>query len=235
MSVCHITTDLDHFRSGDVATFLGKAKAIQTVTSRQARLIFALDATASREPTWEHARALHSALFNAASTPTPLAVQLCHYQGLGHFQHSHWLTQPAALLDQLSNVTCLAGTTQIHRVLKHALQSGTTSHPVRAIVFVGDACEEEPEALYELAGQCAIKTIPIFVFHEGQDPAAKTVFRQLAHISRGAYAPFDVNCADELRALLGAVSRFAVGGVRALRASNSEKDQLFLAQLPNKP
>jgi hypothetical protein len=57
----------------------------------------------------------------------------------------------------------------------------------------------------------------------------------MAHISRGAYAPFDVNCADELRALLGAVSRFAVGGVQALRASNSEKDQLFLAQLPNKP
>ena len=178
---------------------------------------------------------MHAELFNAASTPTPLAVQLCHYQGLGHFQHSHWLTQPAALLDQLSTVTCLAGATQIHRVLQHALQSGTSTHPVRALVFVGDACEEAPEALFALAGQCAIKKIPIFIFHEGEDQNARGVFQQLARLSGGAYAPFDVNSADELRALLGAVSRFAVGGVRALRASNTEKDQLFLAQLPDRP
>jgi len=145
------------------------------------------------------------------------------------------LTEPAALLDQLSSVTCLAGATQIHRVLQHALQSGTSNHPIRALVFVGDACEESPDALYELAGQCAIKRIPIFIFHEGQDPSAKAIFRQLAHLSRGAYAPFDVNSGDELRALLGAVSRFAVGGLRALRASNTEKDQLFLSQLPDQP
>lgn len=207
------------------------------MTARQARLIVALDATASREPTWEHAKTLHGELFNAASAsaPTPLAVQLCHYRGQGIFEHSRWLTQSAALLDELSSVTCLGGTTQIHRVLRHALQSGTSSHPVRALVFVGDACEEGPEALYELAGQCAIKNIPIFVFHEGQDRAARAVFQQLARLSRGAYAPFDVNCGDELRALLGAVSRFAVGGVRALIASNTEKDQLFIAQLPDKP
>jgi hypothetical protein len=205
------------------------------VTSRQARLIFALDATASREPTWEHARALHGELFNAASGPAPLAIQLCHYRGLGHFEHSHWLTQPAALLDQLSNVTCLAGTTQIRQVLQHALRSGTNTHPVRALVFVGDACEEEPEALCELAGQCALKSMPLFIFHEGQDPTARAVFQKMARLSRGAYAPFDVNCGDELRALLGAVSRFAVGGIKALRASNTEKDRLFLTQLPDKP
>jgi len=86
-----------------------------------------------------------------------------------------------------------------------------------------------------LAGQCALKSIPIFIFHEGQDPTARAVFQQMARLSRGAYAPFDVNCGDELRALLGAVSRFAVGGIKALRASNTEKDRLFLAQLPDKP
>ncbi len=162
-------------------------------------------------------------------------MQLCHYGGQRHFAHSQWLTQPAALLDHLNAVNCLAGTTQIHRVLEHTLQCGTEINPVRALVFVGDACEEQPEALYQLAGQCAIKRIPIFVFHEGQDPSAQDVFQQLARLSRGAYAPFDVNCGDELRALLGAVSRFAVGGIRALQASNTEQDQLLLAQLPDKP
>ena len=205
------------------------------MTSRQARLIFALDATASREPTWAQARILHGELFTAASASTSLAVQLCHYGGQGRFEHSHWLTQPAALLDQLNAVNCLAGTTQIHRVIQHALQSGTDINPVRALVFVGDACEESPEALYQLAGQCAIKRIPIFVFHEGQDRSAREAFQQLARLSRGAYAPFDANCGDELRTLLGAVARFAVGGIRALQASNTEKDQLLLAQLSDKP
>ena len=125
----HISKDLGRPRSGDVAAFLGKTRAIQAVTRRQARLVFALDATASREATWEHARRLHGELFDAASTATSLAVQLCYYRGIGEFRASRWLTESGALLDQMSRVTCEAGVTQIGRVLTHALEAGVRDSP----------------------------------------------------------------------------------------------------------
>ena len=43
---------------------------------------------------------------------------------MGQFQSSHWLTEPGALLDQMSGVTCEAGITQISTLLQHALEDG---------------------------------------------------------------------------------------------------------------
>ncbi len=131
----------------------------------------------------------------------------------------------------MNNVSCEAGMTQIHRVITQALSAGSTQHPLRAVVFVGDACEEDPERLMALAGQCGIKRIPLFLFQEGGDAKTRDIFKGLARLSHGAYAPFDAQSAEQLKQLLGAVVRYAMGGLKALRQSAAPGDKLLLEQL----
>ena len=178
---------------------------------------------------------MHSELFSAAAETTSLAVQLCYYRGMAQLHSSHWLTEPGALLDQMRGVTCEAGITQIGRVLQHALDAGSASQPIRALVFVGDACEETPETLLSLAGQCGIQKLPLFLFQEGNDVTTRAVFARMAQVSGGATVPFDASSADLLRQLLGAVARFARGGLKALQDSGATGDQLLLALLEKGP
>ena len=103
-----------------------------------------------------------------------MAVQLCYYRGMAGFHSSQWLTEPGALLDQMSGVSCEAGITQIGRVLRHALDAGSVSQPIRALIFVGDACEEAPEPLLSLAGQCGIKNCRCFCFRKAATPPPTT-------------------------------------------------------------
>ena len=50
------------------------------------RLIFAMDATASREPMWDMASEVHSEMFEAVADIGGLSVQLCYYRGYKEFQ-----------------------------------------------------------------------------------------------------------------------------------------------------
>ena len=132
----------------------------------------------------------------------------------------------------MSDVACLGGPTQIGRLLQHYLDTSTAATPVRALVFIGDAMEEHADTLFRLAAQCGLKNQPIFLFQEGYNTHVAKVYEQMARNSGGAYAQFDDNSADRLRALLGAVARFASGGRRALTSSGAEADKLLLSQLP---
>ena len=210
---------------------MSKAKAIQSVQSRQTKLIFALDATASREPTWATAKKLHRDLFTASIENTNLAIQLCYYRGLSDFHYSPWLTNAAELLAHMDDVVCLGGPTQLERVLRHYLAQRSGLAPVKALVFVGDAVEESNDTLAALAGECGLYKLPLFIFQEGQDPLAASAFAMLARRSGGVYASFDHTSADRLRELLGAVVRFTTGGMKALAQSGRESDKLLLEQL----
>ncbi|MDG2460054.1 MAG: hypothetical protein P8M73_04150 [Luminiphilus sp.] len=134
----------------------------------------------------------------------------------------------------MTGVTCQAGTTQIRRVVSHALQAGSPSLPIRALVFVGDACEEPSDTLLSLAGQCGVRRLPLFLFQEGDDTSTRSLFRRMAGLSGGASVPFDADSAETLRLLLGAVARFAGGGIKALQRSNSAGDRMLLEQLEKK-
>lgn len=181
------------------------------------------------------ARQQHSALFHATQSDTSLAIQLCYYRGLGEFQTSPWLSHGAALLEQMNGVTCCGGPTQIERLLKHYCQAGTANTPVRGLIFVGDACEEVPQTLIALAGQCRLLNQPVFVFQEGDDPSAASIFKEIAQVSGGAYARLNDASASRLGELLGAVARYATGGRLALSRSGRESDKLLLGQLPDRP
>lgn len=87
---------------------------------------------------------------------------------------------------------------------------------MNALVFVGDAFEEEIDAVCAQAGELGLLGMPAFMFHEGPDPVARNAFEQIARLSGGACCSFDGSSADQLKALLAAVAVFAAGGMKAL-------------------
>ncbi|MFZ1536968.1 MAG: VWA domain-containing protein [Chromatiaceae bacterium] len=201
---------------GEVGAFLRKLEATPARPGgRRGRLIFAMDATSSREPTWDQACAIQATMFSETANLGGLSVQLCHFGGFHEFEASPWCDRAEELLGRMTRVYCSAGLTQIGRVLVHALEEAKRGK-VDALVLVGDAMEEEPARLADLAGQLGLLGLPVFVFQEGRDPQAEKTLRVLASLSGGAWCPFDAHSPEVLRDLLSAVAIFAAGGRRAL-------------------
>ena len=220
--------------SDDVAAFLNKVRATPNSkpAGRLGRLIFAMDATASREPSWDRACQIQGSMFQATETVGQLSIQLVFYRGFGECKSSKWHDRPASLLRAMTAVRCLGGRTQLGRVLSHALTENERSR-VDALVFVGDAFEEDIDRVCHTAGQLGLKGLPAFMFHEGGEPIAGRAFSQIAKLSGGAYSAFDGNSAEQLRQLLAAVAVYASGGHRALLA-HAEKTGGAALQLTHK-
>jgi len=202
----------------DVSNFLAKVAAAPLPLDRKTkgRLVFSMDATASREATWDHACHLQSEMFNATTRLGGLAVQLCYYRGFNEFHISPWCEEPEQLQSEMSSTRCHGGHTQIGRVLKHLVRENSQKK-IQAAVFVGDAMEENADDLCQQAGKLGVLGIPLFVFQEGKDPGVAAIFRQMANLTGGAYAPFDLSSASQLKNLLSAVAIYAAGGHRALQ------------------
>ncbi len=219
----------------DIDRFLAQARALpaQRRAAPSTRILFALDATASREPTWDLATNQHAELFQAArdAKPDAVAVQLVYYRGFREFHASPWSASPTALLTEMTGVGCRGGLTQIERVLTHALDEAKRQR-IDAVVLVGDACEEPHDALAGAAGKLAVLNLPCFVFQEGHDPIAARVFRDIASITGGAHVPFAPGSADQLRALFGAVARYASAGRAGVAAIRHDIVRGLLDQLP---
>lgn len=230
--------------SSDVTGFLAKVEKHKTSLAARkkepgnaCRLVFAMDATASRQPMWDSACHLQVEMFNATTAQQNLSVQICYYRGYQEFTASPWLHNSEAVREKMCNVSCLGGYTQIHKVLSHALLE-TKNNKVQALVFVGDAMEEDLDKIYQLAGKLGILKIPVFVFQEGSDPQVRQAFQQIAHLSGGAYTAFDASSAKELGALLGAAAAYASGGKTALEQfslSQSTKVKQLVHQITQAP
>ncbi len=201
----------------DVDAFLRKVAAAPARVSadERGRLIFAIDATASREPTWDMACDIQGRMFEETAALGGLDVQLAYYRGFGEFKASPWVGSSKDLVGRMTRVFCLGGRTQIGKVLRHAIAE-TKRQRVHALVFVGDCMEEDVDRLGHWAGELGLLGVPVFVFHEGREPVAERAFRQIARLSGGAYCRFDAGSAQQLRDLLSAVAVYAAGGRRAL-------------------
>lgn len=201
----------------EVQAFLEQVATVSRTapSGPRGRLLFAIDATASREPTWDMACAIQSEMFAAAQALGGLEVQLAFYRGFGEMKVTKWLGGPQELVRRMIKVRCLAGRTQIRKVLRHALKE-TAKKKVDALVFVGDVIEEDIDELGHLAGQLALVGTPVFVFHEGGEPVSRRGFQQIARLSNGAYCAFDAGSAGQLRELLKAVAVYSAGGRVAL-------------------
>lgn len=216
---------------GEIQQFLQQSKNITAFVENRPRLLFAIDATASRQPTWDLASGLTQNMFLATQKLDSLAVQLCYYRGFHDFFSSAWLTDGKSLARQMAGVYCEGGHTQIGRLLRYA-QAQHRKTPIRALVFIGDAVEENPDTLCNLAGQCGLLKLPLFMFQEGGDARVTQTFAEMARLSGGAAAHFDSHSADKLAALLGAVACYASGGRKALQSNNSDMAKALLRQLP---
>ncbi|MBT3553904.1 MAG: VWA domain-containing protein [Rhodospirillaceae bacterium] len=211
-------SDLPAKASNDqVQDFLRKVAMtpVLKTSEEKGRLIFALDATASREPTWDRASHLQAEMFQETASLGGLEIQLAFYRGFGEFKATKWAADQDTLMRQMTGVYCLAGETQLRKVLRHAVVE-TKKRKVDALVFIGDCIEEDVDKLGAVAGELGILGTPAFLFQEGGDPVAEFAFRQIAKLTNGAYCPFDSVSAQTLRELLRAVAVFAAGGRKAL-------------------
>ena len=215
----------------DIADFVRRVKDLGRPTAAgRGRLVFAMDATMSRQPTWDMALALQADMFHAVKAVGGLDVQLVYFRGAGECRASKWVSDPGALAALMTQVACAGGYTQIGKVLSHA-RAEATKRPVSAMVYVGDCMEEEIDDLCGRAGELALLGVPVFLFQEGADARAEKAFREIARLTKGAYCRFDAGSAAQLRELLAAVAVYASGGRRALQALTGRGARALLQQL----
>ena len=218
--------------SADIAAFVAKAREMMPGKPGKGRLIFALDATMSRQPTWDMACTLQADMFREAGSMNSLSIRLVYYRGLNECRASEWISDTAHLARLMSKIDCQGGQTQLGRVLSDARREAVASG-VRAIVFVGDAMEENVDALCATAGELGLLKVPCFMFQEGSDPVAEAAFREIARLTGGAWCRFDTGSAAQLRELLRAAAAYAAGGREALirLAKNTSGAAALLGQM----
>jgi len=200
----------------DIAAFVARARAMSPhAPGAKGRLIFALDATMSRQPTWDMACALQADMFREAAALGSLDIRLVYYRGYNECRATGWISDSAKLAGLMSRIDCRGGNTQIGKVLAEARREAATS-AVRAVVFVGDAMEEKVDELCTKAGELGMLKVPVFMFQEGHDAVAEQAFREIARLTGGAWCRFDPGAAAQLRELLRAAAAYAAGGREAL-------------------
>jgi hypothetical protein len=185
------------------------------------RLLFALDATLSRERTWDRAMHIQSAMFEEADTVNGLAMKLVYFRGYNECRASGWQKDGRSLARLMQGIGCMGGHTQIARVLGFARKE-IAKAPVPALVYIGDAVEEDGDALSQQAGELGLLGCKLFMFHEGPDRLrwqrlslhGQQLRRRLFSVRRA----FGRNTCG----LLQAVARYASGGRKALESAAGE-------------
>ncbi|MCP4618522.1 MAG: VWA domain-containing protein [Bradyrhizobium sp.] len=217
--------------SEDIAAFVAKARAMSPhAAGGRGRLVFALDATMSRQPTWDMACMLQADMFREAASVGSLDIRLVYYRGLSECRATTWISDSAHLARLMSKIDCQGGNTQIGKVLSETRREAVAAG-VRALVFVGDAMEENVDELCAKAGELGLLKVPAFMFQEGQDSAAEQAFREIARLTGGAWCRFDPGAAAQLRELLRAAAAYAAGGREALLTSRSSGAAALLSQM----
>ena len=220
-------------RNEDIAAFVDAARRTPAPSAgTRGRLIFALDATMSRQPTWDLAQALQAKMFQAAAGLGGLEVQLVYFRGFNECRASKFVSGGQGLAELMGRIEVRGGETQIRKVLAHARDEAKRAK-VGALVFVGDAMEENPDRLAALAGELALQGVKAFMFQEGNDPAARRTFSEIARLTGGAYSAFDAGASARLEALLRAAAAYAAGGHAALarEAAADPAARLLLSQM----
>jgi hypothetical protein len=219
----------------EIDAFLENVRALgpAATAGKRGRLVFALDATMSRQPTWDSACALQADMFREAASVGGLDIQLVYFRGLNECRASGWIRDSGHLAELMGRIDCRGGHTQIGKVLAHARKEHQ-EQMVQAVVFVGDAMEENVDALCAAAGELGLLGVPVFMFQEGHDAVTENAYREIARLSRGAYSRFDTGAASQLGELLRAVAAYAAGGRKALAELSARRPggaQALLAQL----
>jgi hypothetical protein len=182
-------------------------------TPGRPRLVFAVDATASREPAWAAARQVTDALVKAL--PGALDVALAVHGGSRVHTFTAFTNDANTLRDRAAGVACEAGLTRLLPILSASLKRPA----VQVVVYIGDVFEESMVQGRRLADAMGAQDTKLIVLHDTADPAARRdaeVFWDLAKRTGGCVLPFDASASGRLRDLLSAVAVYAVGGEQLL-------------------
>jgi hypothetical protein len=223
--------DIKPSAPSDIAAFVARARAMSPYAAgSRGRLVFALDATMSRQPTWDMACALQADMFREAAGIGSLDIRLIYYRGIDECRSSSWISDSAKLARLMGAIDCRSGETQIGKILSHA-RSEAVASGIKAVVFVGDAMEESGDDLCARAGELGLLKVPVFMFQEGHDAIAEQVFRDIARLTGGAWCRFDPGAAAQLRELLRAAAAYAAGGREALQRLSTTSATQLLGQM----
>jgi len=182
----------------------------------------------------EHQAAMFGAVGKAGkSAGRSLAVQLVYFRGAGECRASKWVVNAKALRDLMTGIQCRGGQTQIAKVFVHAGREAA-AQKVDALVYIGDAMEENPDRLCHLAAEFGMRGTRAFLFQEGHDPAAERTFREVARLTGGAWFRLGPESASQLAELLGAIAVYAAGGRPALEAQRDRGSKLLIQSLARK-
>jgi hypothetical protein len=186
----------------------------ETGTPARPRLVFAVDATASREPAWEAARQVTDALVKAL--PGELDVALAVHGGSRVHTFTAFTDDANTLRDRAAGVTCEAGLTRLLPILSASLKQPA----MRVVIYIGDVFEESVTQGRRIADALGAQGTKLIVLHDTADPAARRyaeVFWDLAKRTGGCVLPFEASASGRLRDLLSALAVYAVGGEKLLR------------------
>src|SRR6478752_6739294 len=77
----------------EIEAFVERVRSLAPAATdgKRGRLIFALDATMSRQPTWDSACALQADMFREAASVGGLDIQLVYFRGLSECRASGWV------------------------------------------------------------------------------------------------------------------------------------------------
>ena len=220
-------TNLPAGHTQRVSDFLSKVKP------SRGRIAFIIDATGSREHTWDAATQLQGEMFSEAANLGGLEMQVTYFGGLDNVASSGWTSDPREHQHFMGRVRCATGHTKYARALAH-VRDEHRRQPINAVILIGDMLEEESRTLYDAAGGLGV---PCFCFQEGNDfshretLALREAFTEMARLTKGAYCAFDFNSIAQLRDLLRAVAAFAVGGLTALADLRTDSARKLLGQL----
>jgi hypothetical protein len=218
--------------SADIAAFVDAARKAPAPVGDRGRLIFALDATMSRQATWDLAQNLQARMFQAAAGLGGLDIQLVYFRGFSECRASSFVSGGQGLAALMAKIDVRGGTTQIGKVLAHARNEARRAK-IGALVYIGDAMEESLDGLLATAGELALAGLKAFMFQEGEDAHAARAFQEIARLTGGAYGAFNAGAAHRLEALLRAAAAYAAGGKAGLEAQavKDEAARLLLRQM----
>ena len=119
----------------EIDRFIDQVKALGPAAEpgQRGRLIFALDATMSRQPTWDRACQIQADMFREAAVVGGLDVQLVYYRGQSECRASPWVAEPGRLGALMSRIDCRGGHTQIAKLLAQATQKNAPQNKEVAV------------------------------------------------------------------------------------------------------
>ena len=161
--------------ASDVENFLQKAHTIKPQPGHSGRLVFALDATMSRQPTWDQACHIQAEMFQEAGRIGGLEIKLVYFRGFGECRASRWFDQSSDLARAMGGIACQGGRTQIRKVLTAALKAAG-NEKIAALVYVGDCMEEDVDhACATRPASWACLGVPVcFSSRKGSDAGGRT-------------------------------------------------------------